>query len=121
VFERFANTDTVGHLRIGRIAQDPILAADHDRRFIRSNLEVRKQRIHPRVVFEIDPGKRNLVLCKELADPMRVARISRAHHPGTREAGFFEQLPAHEKGPEQDIAQLRISFRIRRRSSAEIS
>jgi hypothetical protein len=70
-------------------------------------LELRKQSIDSRIVLQIDPGKRDSVVREEVANAMRVARIARAHHSHAGSAGLPEQLPAHEKCPQQDIAQAR--------------
>ena len=70
----------MSQLRIGRIAQHP-LVPDDDRRLLRPHAQLAEQSFRRLVLLEIDEPVRQSIARNELPQPPRFRRESRADNP----------------------------------------
>ena len=111
--DRVVESKTVGDLAIARIAEHDVAATDEDGNLIRRDVESIEERLHVRVVIEIDVRERMPVPRQELLDAQRLRRVHRPDEHRVADAVRDQLEAAVDERPHQDLADLGVGLHER--------
>ena len=102
--------EAVGDLRVGRIPQHRVAAADQHRNVGGVDVKPIEQLLRVGIAIEIDVVERMAVARQELLDPQRAGAVRRADHDDVAEVARDQLEAAKDERAHQDLAQLGVGL-----------
>ena len=110
MIDLLVETETLRDLRVRRISQHGIAAADQHRDISGADLKPVEQLLRLAVAIEIDVVERMPVPRQELPSPERSGTVRRADDDDVTQIARDQLEAAQNEGPHQDLAQLGIGL-----------
>ena len=106
--DRIVEPQAVGDLRVARIPQHCVAAADQHRHVGGADMEVIEQILRLGVAIQVDVMERMAIACQELLDAQRTGAMRRANQDDIAVAAGNQLDASEDERAHEDVAQLGV-------------
>ena len=110
MIEGVVEAQTVGDLRVARIAQHGVAATDHHGDVVGRHAEPVEQLLGVGVTIEVDVVERLAVASQKLPNAQRARAVRRANHDDVADVVGDKLAAAQDERPHEDLAQLGVGL-----------